>query len=437
MEATAMHRNSPEHGSLRNVSQTNTAMLVWHALHGNKPDVFFDEKAVTDWLSQGQPLIAVVETEQLAERLRLIHTIQGHCAESGGFLDFTISRKGIPGFFSRFTRGRSIIVVRAEKPRPTAGLQGDISAMDKNSKALHTARRSSFTPGLGEVGDDLDQMTRLKIELANAHRRLTKQHAELLKVNTEKSHILGMAAHELRNPISGILNASEYLLEDAARLLHDNDMTLLEAIRSSCRFMLQLINNLLEISAIESGKLRLHRKPTDILSLIEQNLSLNRPLAERRQIGINVIANGALPLISIDSHKIYQVVDNLVTNAIKFSSPGTKIEIRIRAEREFAVIDVQDQGPGIPANERRAVFKLFQTARGRDTSSGAGTGLGLAIAKSIVEAHGGRLMLDSRIGKGSTFTVTLPVAAHVHAVLTRGSRASRSVRKVVASATAS
>jgi signal transduction histidine kinase len=192
---------------------------------------------------------------------------------------------------------------------------------------------------------------------------------------------------------------------------------------------------MLEISAIESGKLRLHRKPTDIHSLIEQNLSLNRPLAERRQIGISVIANGALPLISIDSHKIYQVIDNLVTNAIKFSSPGKKIEIRIHAEREFAMIDVQDQGPGIPANERRAVFKLFQTARGRDTSSGAGTGLGLAIAKSIVEAHGGRLMLDSRMGKGSTFTVTLPVAAHDQAIMThRGSRASRSVRKV-ASAT--
>jgi hypothetical protein len=162
---------------------------------------------------------------------------------------------------------------------------------------------------------------------------------------------------------------------------------------------------------------------------------LNRPLAERRQIGINVIAQDALPLISIDSHKIYQVIDNLVTNAIKFSSPGTKIEIRIHVEGEFATISVQDQGPGIPANERRAVFRLFQTARGRNTPNATGTGLGLAIAKRIVEAHGGRLLLDSRVGKGSTFTVALPVSEHHHAVMTqRRGHVSRSARKVASSA---
>lgn len=418
-----MHPNAPEHASSRNVSQTNTGMS----------NVCID--ALTDWLGQGQPLIAVVEAEQLTERLKFLHSIQSHCAESGCHLDFTISRGGIPGFFSRFATDRSIILMRAAKTRPTADLQGDISAMDKNSKALHTAQRNFFTPGLREVGDELNQMTRLKIELANAHRQLTKQHADLQRANTEKSHILGMAAHELRNPISGILNASEYLLEDAGRLLHDNDLTLLEAIRSSCRFMLQLINNMLEASTIESGKLRLHRKPTDILLLIEQDLSLNRPLAERRQIGINVIAQDALPLISIDSHKIYQVIDNLVTNAIKFSSPGTKIEIRIHVEGEFATISVQDQGPGIPANERRAVFRLFQTARGRNTPNATGTGLGLAIAKRIVEAHGGRLLLDSRVGKGSTFTVALPVSEHHHAVMTqRRGHVSRSARKVASSA---
>jgi len=255
----------------------------------------------------------------------------------------------------------------------------------------------------------------------------------LQKVSTEKSQILGIVAHDLRNSISGILNASEYLLEDASGLLGEHDLTLLQAIHSSSRFMLRLIADMLEISTIESGKLRLDRQPTDILPLIEQNLLLNRPIAERKGVRIDVMADGPLPPIRVDPIKMYRVIDNLVTNAIKFSPPGSKIGIRVSVDGDLASISVQDQGPGIPAHELKAVFKLFRTARIGDASRAEGTGLGLGIAKRIVEAHGGHVLLESQVGKGSVFTVTLPVSTPVHRSAShRSDRTPRATRRALA-----
>ena len=282
-----------------------------------------------------------------------------------------------------------------------------------NPERTPHASQPTRVPPPGRVQPDaatplVDQLTRLNSELVNGQRQLVKKHAELQKVSAEKSQILGMVAHDLRNPLSGILNATEYVLEDAASLLGDNDLKLLQAIESTSRFMLRLIDDIVEISTIESGKLHLNRKPTDILSLIEQILSLSRPMAERKHISIDLIAPSGLPPVSVDSTKMYRVIDNLLTNAIKFSSPGDNVKVRVQAGGESINISVQDQGPGIPAHELKTVFKVFQKGHSAKVSKEAGAGLGLAIAKRIVEAHGGKLLLESETGKGSTLTVALP-----------------------------
>jgi len=307
--------------------------------------------------------------------------------------------------------GRSIRVGGAAKLQSTPPLRSYMTNSRKNS---HASQPTRVTPGRVQPGDEtplVDQLTRINSELVNGQRQLAKKHAELQKVSAEKSQILGIVAHDLRNPLSGILNATEYVLDDAASLLGDNDVKLLQAIESTSRFMLRLIEDIVEVSAIESGKLHLDRKPTDILSLIEQVLSLNRPMAERNQISIDLIADSGLPPISVDSTKMYRVFDNLLTNAIKFSSPGDSIKVRLHAGGESINISVQDQGPGIPTHELKAVFKVFQQGRSANVSKAAGAGLGLAIAKRIVEAHGGKLLLESKIGKGSTLTVALPTHA--------------------------
>jgi len=398
---------------------------------GKVASVVFNEFGVTNRLLIGQPLTTIVDSRHLPKALNFIQTIQERRVSSCA-LDIVSSRGTVPGFFCGCCIGRGILVVGTARPQPIADLQGYTTAMDKNANALQTTRKSFGVSGTSKAAVELNQLTRLNSELVNAQRQLAKKHAELEKVSLERSEVLGMLAHDLRNPLSGILNASDYLLEDAAGLLGENDLSLLQAVQRSSRLMLMLIDDILEISAIESDKLKLDRKPTDILSLIEQNLALNRPLAERKQIRIDVIAYRALPAISVDPVKTYRVIDNLVTNAIKFSASGTRIEIRVDASRKSASISVRDQGPGIPAEELKTVFKAFE--KGRHTSTAPGAGLGLAIAKRIVEEHGGQLRLESQVGKGSTFTITLPVSTRTPQGTPPRSRTSRTIRRVIASA---
>jgi signal transduction histidine kinase len=301
--------------------------------------------------------------------------------------------------------------------------------MPNSGKTPQDSQLTKVAPGRVQPGAEtplVDQLTRINSELLNGQRQLAKKHAELQKVSAEKSQILGMVAHDLRNPLSGILNATEYVLDDAASSLGENDVKLLQAIESTSRFLLRLIDDIVQISTIESGKLHLDRKPTDILSLIEQVLSLNRPMAERKQINIDLIAHSGLPAISVDSTKMYRVIDNLLTNAIKFSSPGDIVKVRLHTLGESINISVQDQGPGIPAHELKTVFKVFRQGRSANVAKVAGAGLGLAIAKRIVEAHGGKLLLESEVGKGSTLTVVLPAHA-AREVLRRPAQANQRV----------
>jgi len=317
------------------------------------------------------------------------------------------------GFFCCGSTDRSITVEETAKIHPTRALRSDMTDPERKTRASRLTRE----PVRGRVQPDaetplVDQLTRVNIELINGQRQLAKKHAELQKVSAEKSQILGMVAHDLRNPLSGILNATEYVLDDAATLLGESDLKLLQAIESTSRFMLHLIDDIVEISTIESGKLHLDRKPTDILSLIEQILALNRPMAERKQITIDLISpNGLLPLISVDSTKMYRVIDNLLTNAIKVSSPGDNVKVRVHADGELINISVRDQGPGIPTDELETVFEVFEKGRSANISKERGAGLGLAIAKRIVEAHGGKLLLDSEMGRGSIFTIALSANA--------------------------
>ena len=272
-------------------------------------------------------------------------------------------------------------------------------------------------PAVGLAGSpgimSADRLEDLDFELVRLRRQLVKKNTELEKVR-DTSRTLGMTAHDLRNPISGILNASEYLLGDADGLAEDQ-LLLLRAITASSKFMLSLINDIVQLCTMEAGELRLALQPTDFVLLAEQNLSRNRLLADKKQIRLELIVDGALPLVRIDPLRMNQAVDNLVTNAIKFSKPGTKIEIRLHAQNDVVGIAVRDEGPGITAAERGTVFKLFRRGKCGPVSQTPGTGLGLAITKRIVQAHGGRIELKSQVGKGSTFTVTIPVAINAKA----------------------
>jgi signal transduction histidine kinase len=227
---------------------------------------------------------------------------------------------------------------------------------------------------------------------------------------TENLKLLALATHDLRNPIAGILAASQYLLDEAPPILTDEQLQLINSIRSSSQLLLRLVDNILDVSNIESGTVELDCRPTDLLALIHQNLVANRLLGLSKGIRINLVAEDCLPEISIDALRMSEVIDNLVTNAIKFSDAGGEIEIRVARRRNMTAISVRDQGPGMSAEQVQSLCRPFKKGSSSHYVEGRGNGLGLAIARRIVNRHGGRIEIESSVGSGSTFTVLLPIS---------------------------
>jgi signal transduction histidine kinase len=169
-----------------------------------------------------------------------------------------------------------------------------------------------------------------------------------------------------------------------------------------------LIEDFLDIASIESGNLRLERRMADPRQLLAHNVALNSLLAQKKHITLRLEIEGELPASSFDEKKIAQVLNNLITNAVKFSEPGTQVTVRAVAESGGILISVRDQGPGIPETERDKLFRPFGKTSVRSTGGESSTGLGLAIVRKIVEGHGGRIWLESEVGKGSAFFFTIP-----------------------------
>lgn len=282
---------------------------------------------------------------------------------------------------------------------------------NEQTNALRAAlKENAALSRAGAEPDDsyYDEISRLNNELVAMQRELARKNAELERLNEQKDQFLGMAAHDLRNPLHAILSYSDFLLEDASDVLGEEQLEFLAIIQSSTEFMASLVNDLLDVAKIESGKLKLNQQPTDLSGLVEDNVALNRPLARNKEIDL-VPAVEALPRLWIDPGKIEQVLNNLISNAIKYSPSGTTIDVRLYQDNEQAILEVEDRGQGIPEDELDALFEPFVTTSVRGTAGEKSTGLGLVIVKRIVEGHEGEIEVESEVGEGSTFMVVLPL----------------------------
>jgi signal transduction histidine kinase len=173
--------------------------------------------------------------------------------------------------------------------------------------------------------------------------------------------------------------------------------------------MRDLIEELLDVSVIDSGKLSLYLEPVDIMELIRNNVSLNRVIAGRKQITVEFNSAKGLPVLQLDRKKIEQVFNNLISNAIKYSYPQSRVVIDSKCEKGSLVISVHDTGQGIPPAEMNKLFKPFPRISVKSTSGESSTGLGLVIVRKIVEAHHGNVWAESRLKIGTTFSISLPI----------------------------
>lgn len=246
---------------------------------------------------------------------------------------------------------------------------------------------------------------RTHIELQVAKDKLKRQNEELKELNSLKNKFLGIAAHDLKGPLA-VINTYLYCLR--GNNLTENQNKYLDRIKKSSDYMLNLVKNLLDISAIEAGKLDLKPSENDYLEFIKDNIEFNKPLADNKNISISLKASMDRLNIKFDKDRMEQVLNNLIGNAIKFSHKNTNITVEIMSENGYITTGVLDEGQGIPEEELGKLFMEFEKTSVTSTDGEKSTGLGLAIVKKIVNSHRGKIAVESQVGKGSRFYFTLP-----------------------------
>ena len=254
-----------------------------------------------------------------------------------------------------------------------------------------------------------NELHKAHADLLEIHHQLEQKNIQLELVNQEKNHFLSIAAHDLRNPLTTIYTAADLITEELKDKTSSETKEFLEMIKQSSKFMRSLLEELLDVSVIDSGKLSIHLEPVKLIDLIRNNVALNRVIAGRKQITVEYHCTNDLPILQLDRKKIEQVLNNLISNAIKYSFPQSKVEIHSKREGDNLVISVSDEGQGIPPTEMDRLFKPFSRTSVKATSGESSTGLGLVIVRKIIEAHDGRVWAESQVKKGSTFYISLPV----------------------------
>ena len=243
-------------------------------------------------------------------------------------------------------------------------------------------------------------------ELVTAQRELARTVAELQRLNGFKDELLGMAAHDLRNPLSANAAFISFLLQDPGTLSEDG-RTLLDRLHTNSEYMLRLVESVLDFAAIQSGHVRLQAEDSALEEIARGVVETMRIIAEGKGVAIGYTVEDALPRLRVDRVKIAQALQNLVANAVQYSSAGTVVDVRMHTCPGGIEVEVEDRGPGIPPEELPQLFKPFTRLSTITLTKQRSVGLGLAITRRLVEAHGGTIDVRSEVGKGSVFTVRL------------------------------
>jgi len=214
-------------------------------------------------------------------------------------------------------------------------------------------------------------------------------------------------SHELRTPLNAVIGFSDVLLEGMFGPLNERQEEYVRDIRDSGQHLLELINEILDLSKVEAGRMELEPALLSLPALLEQGLALVRERAARQRVTVSLTVADPVGEVWADEIKLKQVVVNLLTNAVKFTPVGGEIDVDARVVGDEAVVSVRDTGVGIAAADQGRIFEAFQ--RGDRRASVEGTGLGLTLSKRFVELHGGRMWVQSALGAGSTFAFAIPV----------------------------
>jgi signal transduction histidine kinase len=262
-----------------------------------------------------------------------------------------------------------------------------------------------FAEHVGAVIDRAEVMDRL-----TAHAQaLESSNLKLAEMNRMKDVFLSTASHELKTPLTSVIAYSELLDEHGVTLTSEQRAEFLGRLQNEAQRLLALIEDILDLSRLETGKLTLRKESLSVNAVVSAAVETARPMAHKHGIEVKQQLDDALALVEIDEVKIRQVIVNLLVNAIKFSPEKESVTISTRHDGEFIVVEVQDAGPGIKPEESAHIFELFGQGLRQQDGRTSGLGIGLHLVKRISELHGGHVGVNSVPGGGSTFWVRLPI----------------------------
>lgn len=368
----------------------------------------------------GKPVTSIFDKRLTTKVMDFLMHAKNQTVAFDYSLSVSFQDKVIPLYFTGFYLDRKVWLVGAGNTSDMLNFINQLQQINNDQanqirllvkKNMSGQKKSSAQTGLSEPRNDnhlLDDMSRLNNELVNLQREMSKKNAELERLNEMKNQFLGMAAHDLRNPLGIIMSFADFLEEETKDKLEEEHRKFLHIISTSAEFLLKMIEDLLDVSKIEAGKLSLNTEPTDLIELAGKNIKLNNALSAKKDISIQFDYNQKPLLLNIDSPKMEQVLNNLLTNAVKFSHPGSKVYVTITAKNKSVLVEVRDEGVGIPSGKTETIFHPFGNATSKGTAGEKSTGLGLFIVKNIIEGHGGKISVESEPENGSRFYFELP-----------------------------
>lgn len=281
-------------------------------------------------------------------------------------------------------------------------IRANIQTGDEFEELSHAFNRMlrrlvSMQEELKKVNSDLDG----KLD------QLARANMSLYEMNRLKSEFLATVSHELRTPLNSILGFSDVIAD--AQELSPKHLRWVDNIRTSGKNLLKLINEILDLAKLEAGKMHVQVEEFSLRDVVEDQIQMVKPMADKKNIAVAAELEPGIPILRTDAAKLVQIMQNLLSNAIKFTPEGGQIIVRARPDRAHVIISVCDNGVGIAPEDQEVIFEKFRQVENAMTREHSGTGLGLSIVRELTKLLGGdEVMLESELGRGSTFTIRIP-----------------------------
>jgi signal transduction histidine kinase len=301
----------------------------------------------------------------------------------------------------------------AEDVRARADFLRDFVNTEEDDSALEELSRQNrdLVQVLGELEEKRELLERLNTKLEESNRELNEANARLRELSAMKEEFLALTTHDLRSPLTVISGVINFFTSGRLGDMTPEQKNMVAMMERNTQNLIELVNDLLDASKLESGTMRLDAATIELGGLVSELREQMQPLAREKEIALGEDVPEDLPPLRADRAKLRRVLVNLVSNALKFTPKGGRVRLGASREGAFVRVSVADTGVGIPREDLHDIFDKYAQARSRATRSEKGTGLGLYITRQLVELHGGKISVQSEVGKGSTFSFTIPIAS--------------------------